>query len=372
MNILITGSSGLIGSEAAIYFDSLGHEVIGVDNLLRERFFGPEGSVRRNLTRVYQNTNKFFQVGVDIRDKQKIDSLFKSGKVDAVIHCAAQPSHDKAREMPTEDAEINLMGTLNLLEATRKYAPEATFIFMSTNKVYGDAPNRLDFQEYTTRYDYHFIRQNYSADHYSADPEPKRVYSGRFFVQAWNGFNESTCIDQSIHSLFGCSKAAADLYVQEYAKSFGLKTVVLRGGCLTGPGHAGVEQHGFLSYLCKQFRQDRNASYTIYGYKGKQVRDNIHSLDVVKAMQMILAAPPEGGTVYNIGGGRENSISILEAMQKLESITGRTIGKDFVSTPRLGDHICYITDMQKFKTRYPNWRVTKSLDDILNDILKNS
>lgn len=342
MRMLVTGSSGLVGGECVEYFDRLGHTVFGLDNHQRKEFFGDSGDSSWNLHKVFHVCKNFKYHGTDIRDRHAVNQIFKElGPFDVVIHCAAQPSHDKSREIPVVDFDVNAVGTLNLLEATRQHSPTAVFLFLSSNKVYGDAPNEFTFNETNTRYDYLCE----CAD--------------------WFGINESCRIDQSTHSIFGASKVAADILCQEYGHIYGLKTTVFRGGCLTGPGHSGVELHGFLSYLVKTCISGN--TYKIYGYKGKQVRDNLHSYDVVRAMEEVIANPGQGD-VFNLGGGRENSVSILEAIEKIEKLIGKKIKTEYVDTPRVGDHICYISDMTWFRQRYPNWKITKSIDDILLDI----
>lgn len=361
MKLLVTGSSGLIGGELVEYFDGLGWEVIGVDNNMRAEFFGPQGDTLWNLHRVAHKCKNFKHEGVDItNDEDPEFHVFKKhGPFDAVIHCAAQPSHDKAREIPDVDFRVNVVGTKNMLELTRRYCPNAVFIFMSTNKVYGDNPNLLTFEEYDTRYD--LQTQSIAIEAGDAIWEDKIPFD-------WQGFTENNVsIDQGTHSIFGAHKLAADIMVQEYARTYGMKTGVFRGGCLTGPGHSGVELHGFLSYLVKQFVVE-NGKYTIYGYKGKQVRDNIHSYDVATAMHEFIKNP-RPGEVYNIGGGRENSVSILEAIALLEKKTGKKIEVTYKDEPRLGDHICYITDMSKFRSHYPDWKITKSLDQTIDEML---
>jgi CDP-paratose 2-epimerase len=341
MNILVTGSSGLIGSEAVSYFDECDHRVVGVDNNMRREFFGEPGNTTWNLERLKRSTRHFVHCDLDIRDRNRVNRLFQEHRFDLIIHCAAQPSHDKAREIPVTDFEVNALGTLLLLEATRQYRPEAAFIFMSTNKVYGDTPNRKPLIELQTRYDY-------------ADP------------QEHDGISEDCSIDQTLHSVFGASKAAADLMAQEYGRYFGLKVGIFRGGCLTGPNHSGVELHGFLSYLIKVAFTGRR--YTIYGYKGKQVRDNIHSYDVVRAMEAF-AQNPRSGEVYNLGGGRANSLSLLEAIRLVEQASGRRIHSVYQDQPRTGDHICYISDLKKFRSHFPNWQLTIGLEAMLSDMV---
>src|SRR5713226_6085143 len=316
MNILVTGSSGLIGSEAVEYFDRQGHRVAGVDNNMRRVFFGAPGDTTWNLERLKGVTRNFTPYDLDIRDREAIFEMFRGQRFDLIVHCAAQPSHDKAREIPVLDFEVNALGTLHLLEAARQHCPEAVFLFLSTNKVYGDAPNEKPLRELETRFDY-------------ANPEDAE------------GIDETCRIDRTLHSLFGASKAAADILAQEYGLYYGMKVGILRGGCLTGPAHSGVELHGFLSYLVKVAFTGQ--AYTIYGYQGKQVRDNIHSYDVVRAMEAF-AENPRPGEVYNLGGGRENSVSILEAIALVEEMTGRKIAQTYQEQARKGDHICYISN----------------------------
>ena len=341
MKILVTGSSGLIGSEAVEYFDGQGHEVTGVDNNMRRVFFGPAGDTLWNLERLKRATTRFAHTALDIRDRAAIEELFRTRRFQLIVHCAAQPSHDKAREIPILDFEVNALGTVNLLEATRQHCPEAVFVFLSTNKVYGDAPNEMPLKELETRYDY-----ARAEDH--------------------DGIDETCRIDRTLHSLFGASKAAADIVAQEYGRYFQMKVGIFRGGCLTGPSHSGVELHGFLSYLVKVTVS--GGSYSIFGYKGKQVRDNIHSHDVVRAIEEF-AANPRPGEVYNLGGGRENSISMLEAIDRVERMTGRKLDWRYVEEARKGDHICYISNLGKFKSHYPNWKITRGLGAILEEII---
>jgi CDP-paratose 2-epimerase len=341
MTVLVTGSSGLIGSEAVAYFDSRRHRVVGIDNNLRREFFGKAGDTGWNLRRLKAETRQFVHCDADIRDQERVRALFREHRFDLVIHCAAQPSHDKAKEIPLVDFEVNALGTLVLLEATRQHCPEAAFILMSTNKVYGDTPNRKPLVEKATRYDY-------------ADPDD------------YEGIAEDCSIDQTLHSLFGASKAAADLVAQEYGRYFGMNVGVFRGGCLTGPNHSGVELHGFLSYLVKVAVTGK--AYTVYGYKGKQVRDNIHSHDVVRAMEEY-ARNPRPGEVYNLGGGRANSVSLLEAIGRIEELTGRKVNWTYQDEPRRGDHVCYISDLRKLRAHYPDWEVTRDLDSILREIV---
>ena len=341
-SILITGSSGLIGSEAVEYFDRQGHHIVGIDNNLRREFFGPAGDTTWNLERLKRSTRNLRHYALDIRDRAGVMSLFEQNRFDLVIHCAAQPSHDKAKEIPLVDFEVNALGTLNLLEASRQHCPDAVFIMMSTNKVYGDAPNEKPLQELATRYDY-------------ADPAD------------FEGIDETCRIDRTLHSIFGASKVAADVMAQEYGRYFGMKVGVFRGGCLTGPSHSGVELHGFLSYLVKVAVTGQ--TYTVYGYKGKQVRDNIHSYDVIRAMEEF-AANPRPGDVYNLGIGRANSVSILEAIDRLERMTGCKLNWVYHDQNRKGDHICYISNLRKLRAHYPNWTVTRSLDSTLEEIVE--
>lgn len=340
--VLVTGSSGLIGSEAVEHFDSQGHRVIGVDNNMRRVFFGPAGDTLWNLTRLKGVTKNFTHADLDIRDRVVIENLFRTHRFDLIVHCAAQPSHDKAREIPLVDFEVNALGTVNLLEATRQHCPEAVFVFLSTNKVYGDAPNEIPLKELATRYDY-------------ARPED------------FDGVDETCRIDRTLHSLFGASKAAADLVAQEYGRYFGMKVGIFRGGCLTGPSHSAVELHGFLSYLVKVTLA--GGAYSVFGYQGKQVRDNIHSHDVVRAIEEF-AANPRPGEVYNIGGGRDNSISVLEAIETIGQMTGRKLNWRYVAEARKGDHICYISNLNKFKSHFPAWRITRNLGAILEEMVE--
>jgi CDP-paratose 2-epimerase len=343
LKILVTGSSGLIGSEAVEYFEGQGHSVVGVDNNMRRVFFGPEGDTTWNLARLKSATRRFEHRDLDIRDRDGVFALFKEQRFDAVLHCAAQPSHDKAREIPLVDFDVNAGGTANLLDATRQFCPEAHFVFLSTNKVYGDAPNEKPLAEQPTRWEF--------AE--AAD---------------WNGISEECRIDRTTHSIFGASKVAADILAQEYGRYFGLNVGVFRGGCLTGPNHSGVQLHGFLSYLVKVAMAGK--TYTVFGYKGKQVRDNIHSYDVVRAAEEFFRNP-RPGEVYNIGGGRDNSVSMLEAFERIEQITGKKVRWEYRDEARKGDHICYITDLRKLRAHFPGWRVTRSLDDILREIVNS-
>ena len=337
--LLVTGSSGLIGSEVCVHFARLGWKIHGVDNNQRAAFFGPEGDTRWNQRRLQETVAGFTHHELDIRDRKGILELLQTVRPDAIVHTAAQPSHDRAAAIPFDDFDTNAVGTLNLLEATRQACPEVPFIHMSTNKVYGDAPNEIALRELETRWDY-------------ADER----YAG--------GIREDFRIDQSKHSLFGASKVAADVMVQEYGRYFGMRTCSLRGGCLTGPNHSGVQLHGFLSYLVRCNLEGRR--YTVFGYKGKQVRDNIHSFDVARFIEEFIAAP-RSGEVYNLGGGRGNSCSILEAFALVEGISGKKMGYDYVDKNREGDHICYISDLSKLMAHYPAWSITKSLADIFTE-----
>jgi CDP-paratose 2-epimerase len=342
MVILVTGSSGLIGSEAVEYFDERDHIVYGIDNNMRREFFGAAGDTSWNLRRLKKITRHFTPAQLDIRNRELVFDFFKAKRLDLIIHCAAQPSHDRAAMIPLVDFDVNTAGTVNLLEATRQHCPEAVFIQMSTNKVYGDAPNELPLVELETRYDY-------------ARPEDRE------------GISENCRIDQSLHSVFGASKAAADLLAQEYGRYYGMRVGIFRGGCLTGPAHSGVELHGFLSYLVKVAVSGQ--PYTIFGYKGKQVRDQIHSQDVIRAFEAF-TLDPQPGEPYNLGGGRNNSASVLECLAAVEELVGRKIKRRYVERNRRGDHICYISNMHKFMTRYPGWSITRSLEDILIEMVE--
>jgi CDP-paratose 2-epimerase len=341
--LLITGSSGLIGSEMAAHFHGLGWEIHGVDNNMRADFFGPQGDTRWNQRRLSRELPRFRHHELDMRDRTGVLSLVRELVPDAVIHTAAQPSHDLAAARPFDDFDVNAAGTLNLLEAMRHSCREAPLVHLSTNKVYGDSPNQIKMKELATRWDYD-------------DPN----YAG--------GISEDCSIDQSKHSLFGASKAAGDLMVQEYGRYFGMPTCCLRGGCLTGPAHSAVELHGFLSYLVKI--NISGQTYRVYGYKGKQVRDNIHSHDVATFAEQFIASP-RVAEVYNCGGGRENSCSILEAFARVEALTGRRMEWTYVDKAREGDHICYISDLRKMKRHYPKWTITRSLDDIFNELVES-
>lgn len=343
MNILITGAAGLIGSEAVEYYCKEQHNVYGIDNNQREEFFGKSGSTLNRLNSLKSRFTNFINFEMDIRDSKSIIELFKHIKFDVVIHTAAQPSHDKAASIPFDDFETNANGTLHLLEAVRQTNKDCIFIHMSTNKVYGDLPNTIDLVELETRYDY--------AD-----------------VAYQNGIPETFSIDQSKHSLFGASKLAADIMVQEYGRYFGIPTCVLRGGCLTGENHSGVELHGFLNYLVKCNAD--GIKYNVFGYKGKQVRDNIHSSDVIQFMNLFIKSP-RIAEVYNIGGGKENACSIFEAFAITEQITGKKMIWEYVDENRIGDHICYYSDLTKIKKHYPEFGITKNLEYIVSNIYNN-
>lgn len=343
MKLLVTGSSGLIGSEVCVYFAALGWEIHGIDNNQRSFFFGPQGDTRWNQGRLATSLGAaFHHHELDIRDRAGVLSLLASLRPEAVVHTAAQPSHDRAAAIPFDDFDINAVGTLNLLEAARQACPESPFVHMSTNKVYGDRLNTIALKELETRWDY-------------ADP----VYAG--------GISEDFPIDQTKHSLFGASKVAADVMVQEYGRYFGLPTCCLRGGCLTGPNHSGVELHGFLSYLVKCNLEGRE--YKVFGYGGKQVRDNIHSHDVAAFIEAFIAAP-RPGEVYNIGGGRANSCSILEAFTLAEQFTGKTQIYQYLEENRIGDHICYLSNLSKMRAHYPAWEITISLEETMRQIVE--
>jgi CDP-paratose 2-epimerase len=339
--VLVTGSSGLIGSEVCFHFNGLGYRVHGIDNNQRAVFFGPQGDNRWNQQRLINEIAGFEHHELDIRDRASVLALVKELRPSVIIHTAAQPSHDRAAAIPFDDFDTNAGGTMNLLEAARQACPESPFVHMSTNKVYGDAPNLIALTELPTRWDY-------------ADPS----YA--------NGIAETFTIDQSKHSLFGASKVAADVMVQEYGRYFNMPTVCLRGGCLTGPNHSGVELHGFLSYLVKCNLV--GGEYKIFGYKGKQVRDNIHSEDVARFMAFFCESP-RCGAVYNLGGGRQNSCSILEAFDLVERYSGKKQRYTYLDENRIGDHICYYSDLRKMKADYPQWDITISLDETVEQIV---
>jgi CDP-paratose 2-epimerase len=337
-SVLITGSSGLIGSECVVHFNQLGWRVHGIDNNMRRDFFGPDGDTSWNLKRLRNSCAGFEHHELDIRDRFAILNVVKQVRPCLIIHCAAQPSHDLAKSRPLDDFDINATGTLILLEANRRYCLDSPFIFMSTNKVYGDAPNELPLIEKKSRWEY-------------------------ARAEDWNGINETCRIDACLHSLFGASKAAADLLVQEYGRYFDMPTVCFRGGCLTGPNHSGAELHGFLAYLARSLREGR--TYRIFGYKGKQVRDNVHSSDVCNAFHTFYESP-RCAAVYNLGGGRQNSVSILEAIEYFEELFGKKLQTQYVDENRMGDHICYISDLTRFQQDYPSWGIQISLQEIFH------
>jgi len=341
-SVLVTGSSGLIGSEVCTFFSRAGFKVHGVDNNQRAAFFGPAGDTRWNQRRLASTLKDFTHHELATRERAGVAALVVATRPGLIVHTAAQPSHDRAAAIPFDDFDTNASGTLNLLEAARQACPESPFIHMSTNKVYGDVPNRIALTELETRWDF-------------ADPE---------FA---NGIPETFTIDQSTHSLFGASKAAADVLAQEYGRYFGMPTCCLRGGCLTGPNHTGVELHGFLSYLVKCNLEGRE--YRVFGYKGKQVRDNIHSVDVARFMHAFYLAP-RSGEVYNIGGGKANSCSVLEAFALAEKWSGRPMQYTYVDQNRVGDHICYYSDLRKMREHYPAWDITRTLDQTVQEIVE--
>lgn len=342
--ILITGSAGLVGSEAARYFCERGHVVVGVDNDMRREFFGPDASTARNRRRLEETYGDLYvHENADIRDAAAMGRVFgaHAGDIRLVIHTAAQPSHDWAASDPYTDFTVNANGTLVLLEQTRRSCPRAPFVFCSSNKVYGDTPNALPLEEQDLRW------------------EIDRAHP------YWDGIDESMSIDQTRHSLFGASKVAADVLVQEYGRYFGVPTAVFRGGCLTGPGHAGTQLHGFLSYLVRC--TTTGTPYTVFGYKGKQVRDNIHSADLVRAFDAFAQAP-RVGEVYNIGGGRRSHCSMLEAIRLCEEVCGRPLDWTYTDENRVGDHVWWITDTSKFRSHYPDWRQEYDVRGIVEDI----
>lgn len=341
--LLVTGSSGLIGSEVVKQFCQKGWEVYGIDNNMRADFFGELGDTRWVQKRLISEYKKFFHKDLDIRNQEGILTFVSEIQPNAIVHAAAQPSHDLAAKRPFDDFDVNARGTLNLLEAMRQFCPESPFVYFSTNKVYGDAPNKLRLVEKETRWD----------------------YSNRAH---FNGIKETFPVDHSLHSLFGASKLAADIYVQEYGRYFNMPSCCLRGGCLTGPNHSGVELHGFLSYLIKC--NVRKVKYSIYGYKGKQVRDNIHAYDVVRFIEEFIDSP-RVAEVYNIGGGRANSVSIIEAFNIIKSISGKKMMSEYIDENRRGDHICYISDLSKIMNHYPKWHILKDIQTIFMEIYKS-
>jgi CDP-paratose 2-epimerase len=341
---LITGAAGLIGSESAMHFAGLGHTVVGVDNDMRKQFFGAEASTEWNRRSLERSLGASYRhCDLDIRDSAAIDRLFADygSSISVVIHTAAQPSHDWAAIDPWTDFTVNANGTMSLLEATRKHAPKAAFIYTSTNKVYGDTPNRLPLIEEATRWEI----------------DPRHEYS--------RGIPEEMSVDRTLHSLFGCSKLAADVMVQEYGRYFGLQTACFRGGCLTGPNHSGTKLHGFLAYLMKC--TVTHTPYTVFGYGGKQVRDNIHSADLIAAFEAFCRAP-RVGEVYNMGGGRFSNCSMIEAIKLSEEISGEELSWTYTETNRIGDHIWWISDTSRFESHYPEWKMRYDVPAILRDI----
>jgi CDP-paratose 2-epimerase len=341
---IVTGSAGLIGSDAVRFFAQQGFDVVGIDNDMRKYFFGSGASTSRNRRNLEQTVAGYSHSDLDIRDKEAIDATFSrySQNIALVIHAAAQPSHDWAATEPDTDFTVNANGTLNLLDATRKYCPDAVFIFVSTNKVYGDTPNRLPLVELEKRWEI-------------SDDHDYHAY----------GIDESMSVDQTLHSLFGASKLAADLMVQEYGRYFGMKTACFRAGCLTGPGHAAAELHGFLAYLVKCAVEKNH--YTVYGYKGKQVRDNLHAYDLVQAFWHFFNNP-RSGEVYNIGGGRQANCSMLEAIEIVETICDCGVNWTYETTNRVGDHIWWISDTRKFGSHYPDWKPRYGIEQIITEI----
>ena len=343
--VVVTGSTGLVGSECVKFFSSAGLSVVGIDNDMRTYFFGEEASNKRNLVDLIKSCPSYVHHHVDIRDNDTISAIFKeySNRIVLVIHAAGQPSHDWASREPATDFTINANGTLNLLEATRLHAKEAVFIFTSTNKVYGDRPNQLPIVELEKRW----------------EVCPSHPYES-------HGIDETMSIDMSTHSLFGASKVAGDILTQEYGRYFNMKTGVFRGGCLTGPTHNGTELHGFLAYLTSC--AVNNKPYTIYGYKGKQVRDNIHSKDLVTAFWHFFQNP-RAGEVYNIGGSRCSNISVLEAIQVIGQLTKTELQYTITDKVRTGDHIWYVSDVRKFQRHYPKWKLTYTIEDMIKEMV---
>jgi CDP-paratose 2-epimerase len=345
---IITGSAGLIGSEASRYFASQGLHVVGIDNDMRQKFFGAEASTQWQRGRLQEELGRnYTHVECDIRDGAGIDAIFQKYAKDIklIVHTAAQPSHDWAAKEPNTDFGVNAVGTHNLLEAARRFTPEAVFIFTSTNKVYGDTPNRLPLVELEKRWEI----------------DPAHAWAG--------GIPESMSIDQSTHSLFGASKVAADILVQEYGRYFGMKTAIFRGGCLTGPNHSGTKLHGFLAYLVKC--NATSTPYSVFGYKGKQVRDNIHASDLIAAFDAFFRAP-RVAEVYNIGGGRFSNCSMIEAIEISEKVTGIPMQWEYKEANRTGDHIWYISDLSKFQAHYPNWKLKHNVNDIITQIYEKN
>ena len=345
--VIITGANGLVGSEAVSFFSKKKYTVVGIDNNLRKFFFGEDGSTSWIKRKIIKENKNYIHYNIDIRNSQALNKLFKRYKnnISLIIHCAAQPSHDYGKNYPKIDFNVNATGTLNLLELTKKYCSNSPFIFMSTNKVYGDNPNKLKIIEKRTRYE--LSKKN----------------------KFYNGINEKLSVDECTHSFFGVSKTYADLIVQEYGRNLGLKTVCFRAGCITGPNHSGAKLHGFLSYLIKQSLLKKE--YTILGYKGKQVRDNLHSFDLINCFWEYFKKPKKG-MVYNIGGGRFSNCSILEAISEIEYIAKIKIKRKFIKQNRIGDHIWYITDNKKFKKDYPNWKQKYNTKKIIKELILNS
>lgn len=340
---MITGSAGLVGSETVTYFAAKGMDVVGIDNGMRKEFFGEEASTAWQRDRLKKEVPRYQHHDVDIRNQADISKIFQNygSSIKLVVHTAAQPSHDWAARNPMVDFTVNAQGTLVLLEAARNFAPEATFIFVSTNKVYGDTPNRLPLQELETRWEI----------------DPKHAYTG--------GIPETMSIDHTMHSLFGASKVAADVLVQEYGRYFGMRTACFRGGCLTGPNHSGTQLHGFLAYLMKC--AVTGTPYSIFGYKRKQVRDNIHSNDLIRAFDAFFQNP-RSAEVYNMGGGRYSNCSMIEAIQLCEQISGRELQWQYVEQARQGDHMWWISDLKHFQEDYPAWRPKYDVPAILREI----
>ena len=340
---IVTGSGGLIGSETVKHLVGRGFDVIGLENDMRAQFFGPDASTAGNTSKLVDELEGFRSLDIDIRDRDAVDRVFRenAAALELIVHTAAQPSHDWAARDPHTDFTVNANGTLNLLESTRDHRPDATFVFTSTNKVYGDRPNFLPLEDVGSRLEL-------PADH-----------------EYFGGIPPTMSIDRTMHSLFGASKVAADVLVQEYGRYFDMPTVCFRGGCLTGPAHAGAKLHGFLSYLMRcTVTGDK---YTVLGYGGKQVRDNIHSADVVQAFQLF-HEHPRAAAVYNLGGGRESNVSMLEAIDKCQRIAGRELAWELSDQPRAGDHRWWISDMSDFKRDYPAFRITYGIDDVLREI----
>ena len=344
--VIITGSSGLVGSESANFFSDKGFDVVGIDNNLRQFFLGKDGSTKWIKSRLLKRNKKFRNYNIDIRNISGLEKIFRkyNKNIKLILHCAAQPSHDYGKNFPIIDFNINATGTLNLLELTKKFCSDAPFIFMSTNKVYGDNPNKLNFTEKKTRWELK------TSDKY------------------YSGIDENFSIDSCTHSFFGVSKTYADLIVQEYGKNVGLKTVCFRSGCITGPNHSGAKLHGFLSYLVKLTLSKKK--YSIIGYKGKQVRDNLHSYDLVNCFWHFFKKP-RVGEIYNMGGGRHSNCSIIEALDIVENLTGFNINKQKIRTPRIGDHIWYISSLKKFKKHYPNWKQKYNTKKIIEELIEN-